>query len=240
MGVGGALVRADRRGRVADAAAGAARRARRARERAAGRGAGRRRSRARRARERAGFWYRHSQRVMRRPVPVAVAAAAAADRARAAVPADRVHRRRRVACCRSEQTARMVDDAIATEFPPERDLAGATSWPASGARAPAQVRAPARGARRRRGVEPAARRRAATGSRSRAGDAALSDSAKDFVRDVRAVDAPFAVPVGGADRAASSTSRRRCARSCRSRWRSSRTTTLVILFVDDAARSCCR
>ena len=42
----------------------------------------------------------------------------AADRAGAAVPADRVHRAWTRRCCRSEQTARMVDDAIRPEFPP--------------------------------------------------------------------------------------------------------------------------
>ena len=46
--------------------------------------------------ERSGFWYRHSRRVMRRPVRVRDVCGGAADRARAPVPADRVHRDRRV------------------------------------------------------------------------------------------------------------------------------------------------
>ena len=68
-------VRADRRRRVADAAAGAARACSASASTRAGRGAGRRRSRARRGPSARGFWYRHSQRVMRRPVPVATGAA---------------------------------------------------------------------------------------------------------------------------------------------------------------------
>ena len=50
--------------------------------------------------ERSGFWYRHSRRVMRRPVPVAVGGFDPADRARRAVPVDPLHRHRRLGAAR--------------------------------------------------------------------------------------------------------------------------------------------
>ena len=80
-------VRADRRRRVADAAA--RRCSARSGERVNAGGPQRWKDAiAREARaERSGFWYRHSQRVMRRPVAVATGAAIAADRARPAVHA---------------------------------------------------------------------------------------------------------------------------------------------------------
>ena len=78
----------------------------------------------------------------------------AADRARAPVHGDQVHRRRRDACSGTSHSARVVDDALRTEFPPNR-----TSPIVVAARAPAArrgdavtpVRAPPRrGARRAR------------------------------------------------------------------------------------------
>ena len=143
---------------------------------------------------RAGPWYRLSRAVMRRPAPVATAVAALLIVM--GLPFLR-HRRSRGSmrrCCRGSKTARMVDDAIARRVPARPDVAGRWWWPGRGARAPGRggLRAAARGPRRRRERERPPSARASSWLLDVVPEgAALSDSAKDLVRDVRALDVPF-------------------------------------------------
>ena len=188
---------AERRARLADAAARAAGGARAARERA-------RPARWQVAMQRdaahvqAGPWYRFSRAVMRRPGPVAAARRRAADRAGAAVPAGRVHRRRRVGAAAGEARRAWSTTRCAREFPP-----GPTSPSRGGGRRRARPRGGARTTR-------AAWRRSTAWRREPPeqaggywlidvvpGAAALSDAAQEVVRDIRALDAPFPVQVGG-------------------------------------------
>src|SRR5699024_8698180 len=67
--------------------------------------------------ERSGFWYRHSRRVMRRPIPVATGAAVLLIALGA--PATTIRFTGiDPSVLPSHQPARIVDDAIKTEFPP--------------------------------------------------------------------------------------------------------------------------
>ena len=224
MGVGGVLVRADRRARVADAAAGDARRARPARERAQPAAlAGGDRSATPRA-SASGFWYRllaagdapaGADRGRRRR---------AADRARAAVPADQVHRRRRERAP-ARRAPRAWSTTRSTRVPARAQRAGLRRA-ATGAPPPARPRC----ARTRRGCrEPgvgraaaAAGRRPLADRRDRAAAGRSATQAKELVRDVRAVDAPFPVAGrrrdGGVPRPADVAG----GLARRSRWRSSR------------------
>ena len=68
---------------------------------------------------------------MRRPAPVAAAAARAADRDRAAVPADRVHRRRRVRAAAGEDARGWSTTRSAPSSRPARPRR-CSSWPAPG------------------------------------------------------------------------------------------------------------
>jgi uncharacterized membrane protein YdfJ with MMPL/SSD domain len=167
--------------------------------------------------ERSGFWYRHSRRVMRRPVGFATAAAVvlillglpALDIRFTGIDA---------AVLPSQQPARIVDDTLKREFPPS---ATSPVYIATGDAPAEQVReyaarlpAPAR-------VSPGRIDLVAPGP-------PLSEEAKQFVRDVRAVEGPF--PVGGQtaaflDQQASLASHLPPAAAILT------TTTLVILFV---------
>ena len=145
-----------------------------------------------------GPWYRLSRAVMRRPGPIAAAAAVALIVL--GLPFLRIEFTGVDASVLPEdRSARVVDDAIRTEFPP-----GPTS-PLSvvagvGERGGEAAMSFARELRGLDGV-------ASVTSPEQAGgywitfvtpeDAALSESAKDLVRDVRALDAPFPVQVGG-------------------------------------------
>ena len=92
--------------------------------------------------ERSGFWYRHSRRVMRHPGPVAAGAATLLIALGLPFTGIRFTGVDASVLPRT-QSARVVDDALKTEFPPERHGAGL------------RVRADRR-PRRRRGVRPAA------------------------------------------------------------------------------------
>jgi RND superfamily putative drug exporter len=145
---------------------------------------------------RAGPWYRFSQAVMRRPGPIAVAAAVLLIAL--GLPFLRIDFTGVDAgVLPRDRSARVVQDALDTEFPPGRTApiyAIARSADAAAVRDYAQ---------RLRGL-PAVE---AVAGPERAGDVwridvvtgagSLSDTAKQLVRDVRATDAPFSVQVGG-------------------------------------------
>ncbi|MDA0169915.1 MMPL family transporter [Solirubrobacter taibaiensis] len=140
--------------------------------------------------EKSGFWYRHSQRVMRRPIPFATAAAVVLIAL--GLPFLRIDFTGiDASVLPSDQTARIVDDAIKAEFPPSETapiyVAVAPGTPAAevrafAARLPAPVAPPGVGEGQIDLIAPGA---------------ALGERAKDLVRDVRATDAPFDFWVGG-------------------------------------------
>jgi uncharacterized membrane protein YdfJ with MMPL/SSD domain len=145
-----------------------------------------------------GFWYRHSRRVMRRPG--AVAAVTAALLIVAGLPFTQIEFTGLDASVLGKShSGRVVEDALQAEFPPNR-----TSPVIVAARAPESARAEVAAYARRLGEipgvlaiqEPQAARGlwpigvVAPGAR-------LDETAKDAVRAVRAVDAPFPVQVGG-------------------------------------------
>ena len=139
--------------------------------------------------ERSGFWYRHSQRVMRRPVGFATGAAVLLI----ALGAPFLNIRFTgidPSVLPSDQPARIVDDAIKADFPPSET---SPVYIATGDAPQAEVRAYAA-----RLPAPVAPPRISEGRIDLiAPGAPLSEPAKDFVRAVRAVDAPFPAPVGG-------------------------------------------
>jgi uncharacterized membrane protein YdfJ with MMPL/SSD domain len=145
-----------------------------------------------------GPWYRLSRAIMHRPVPFATAAALLLIVM--GLPFLRIaFTGVDASVLPTERSARVVDDALKAEFPP---------GPASPIAVIAGI-----GERGRAGAEEYARRlRAVDGvatvtAPERAGgywlfdvvprDAALSDPAKQIVRDVRGLDVPFPVQVGG-------------------------------------------
>ena len=143
----------------------------------------------------------------------------AADRARAAVPADRVHGRRRVRAA-AERSAEVVDEALRSEFPPGPTapvlvVAGPGS---AGARRRRTTRAACAGRRRGR-REPAREAGGYWLDRRRALRPGAVGPAKDVVRRVRAMDMPFPVQVGG-ETARFLDQQTSLADACRSRWRS--------------------
>jgi RND superfamily putative drug exporter len=137
--------------------------------------------------ERSGFWYRHSQRVMRRPVGFATGAAVVLI-ALGLPFLDIRFTGIDPSVLPSDQPARIVDDAIKEEFPPSETSpvyvatgdASRDELRAYAARLPAPIAPPRISEGRIDLIAPGA---------------PLSDEAKDFVRAVRAVEAPF--PVGG-------------------------------------------
>jgi uncharacterized membrane protein YdfJ with MMPL/SSD domain len=140
--------------------------------------------------ERSGFWYRHSQRVMRRPVAYTVVAGALLIAM--GLPFLRIAFTGVDASVLPEQqSARVVDDAIKAEFPPSETspvyVAIAPGTPAAQVRAfaerlPRPVAPPEVGEGRIDLIAPGE---------------PLGAAAKDLVADVRAVDAPFDFWVGG-------------------------------------------
>jgi RND superfamily putative drug exporter len=140
--------------------------------------------------ERTGFWYRHSRRVMRRPVPVAIGASVLLIALGAPFLSIRFTGID-ASVLPKDQSARIVDDAIKAEFPPSETSPVYIAFDPSvadaavrayAARLPAPV-APPRVAEARIDL-------IAPGQ-------PLSDEAKAFVRAVRDVPAPFATAVGG-------------------------------------------
>jgi RND superfamily putative drug exporter len=145
-----------------------------------------------------GAWYRLSRAVMRRPGPVAIATAALLIVM--GLPFLRIEFTGvDASVLPTDRSARVVDDALRAEFPP-------------GPTAPVTVVAGV-GERGRDGAEEYARRlgglpgAAAVSEPEQAGgywlidvtpaEAALSDGSKQLVRDVRALDVPYPVMVGG-------------------------------------------
>ncbi len=146
--------------------------------------------------ERGGFWYRLSHLVMRRPVPIAVGASTlliVLGIPFLAVKFTGVD----ASVLPSDRSARVVDTALTTEFPPSR-TSPIYIAARGGDRAEIERYAQRLGALP--GVVGAPRVQQADGlyridlvARGRA----LDEQAKELVRDVRAVDAPVPVRVGG-------------------------------------------
>ena len=140
--------------------------------------------------ERSGFWYQHSQRVMRRPVSYVVVAGALLIAM--GLPFLRIEFTGvDASVLPSQQSARVVDDAIKAEFPPSETspvyVAIAPGTPEAQVRAfaqrlPAPVAPPEVGEGRIDLIAPGE---------------PLGAAAKDLVAAVRAVDAPFDFWVGG-------------------------------------------
>jgi uncharacterized membrane protein YdfJ with MMPL/SSD domain len=147
---------------------------------------------------RGGFWYRLSQTVMRRPVPIA--ATAAAGLIALGIPFLGVaFTGVDASVLPPDHSARVVDDALKTEFPPSR-TAPVYVAARGGPRDRAAVERYARRLGELPGVVGAPRLRAARGlyridlvGRG----PALGEPAKELVRDVRAASAPVPVRVGG-------------------------------------------
>jgi uncharacterized membrane protein YdfJ with MMPL/SSD domain len=173
--------------------------------------------------EHSGFWYRHSQRVMRRPVGVATGAAVLLI----ALGLPFAHIRWTgvdAGVLPRERSARVVDDALRADFPPSEST---PVYVAVKSRDRAAVQAYAR-----RLPAPSVVTATRTGYRIDvlAPAPALGERAKALVRGVRAVDAPFGVAVGGQtaaflDQRASLTAHLPLALAILA------TTTLVILFL---------
>jgi uncharacterized membrane protein YdfJ with MMPL/SSD domain len=150
------------------------------------------------ARVEEGFWYRHSRRVMRRPG--AIAAATAALLILVGLPFTQIKfTGLDASVLGTSHSGRVVEDALASEFPPNR-----TSPIIVAAQAPESARAQVAGYASRLGEVPgvlAIQEPQAAGGIWRIGVVApgqrLDESAKEAVRAVRAVDAPFPVQVGG-------------------------------------------
>lgn len=140
--------------------------------------------------ERSGFWYRHSRRVMRRPVGYAVAAGVLLIAM--GLPFLRIEFTGvDASVLPKDQSARVVDDAIKADFPPSETspvyVAIEPGTPEAQVRAFA-ARLPA----------PVAPPRVSEGRIDLiAPGEPLGQPAKDLVDEVRAVDAPFAFWVGG-------------------------------------------
>ena len=148
--------------------------------------------------ERGGFWYRLSHLVMRRPVPIAIGASTlliVLGIPFLAVKFTGVD----ASVLPSDRSARVVDTALTTEFPPSRTSPiYIAARGGEGDRAEIERYAERLGALP--GVVGAPRVQQADGlyridlvARGRA----LDEQAKELVRDVRAVDAPVPVRVGG-------------------------------------------
>jgi len=145
-----------------------------------------------------GFWYRFSRWVMRRPG--AIAATTALLLIVLGLPFTQIKFTGvDASVLGTSHSARVVDDALRTEFPPNR-----TSPVLVAVRAPESAAAKVRAYAQRLGEIPgvlSVQEPVAAGGVWRIGvvapGARLDQSAKDAVEAVRAVDAPFPVQVGG-------------------------------------------
>jgi uncharacterized membrane protein YdfJ with MMPL/SSD domain len=148
--------------------------------------------------EEGGFWYRFSRWVMRRPG--AIAATTALLLIVLGLPFTQVKFTGvDASVLGTSHSARVVDDALRTEFPPNR-----TTPVLVAAHAPASAEAEVRAYAQRLGEIPgvlAVQPPVAADGLWRIGvvapGARLDETAKDAVRAVRAVEAPFPVQVGG-------------------------------------------
>jgi uncharacterized membrane protein YdfJ with MMPL/SSD domain len=150
------------------------------------------------AAERSGFWYRLSRTVMRRPAVIAASAAAlliAMGIPFLSIQFTGVD----PSVLPSDSSGRVVDDALRREFPPNRTTPIYVAARADeGKRAAVNAYAAELG--HLDGVAVPPRARPVDGVWRidlAAGGGALSEGAKELVRDVRAVDAPFITAVGG-------------------------------------------
>jgi uncharacterized membrane protein YdfJ with MMPL/SSD domain len=145
--------------------------------------------------ERSGFWYRLSRAVMRRPAPIA--AGSAALLIALGLPFLNIQFTGVDANVLPESaSARVVDDVLERDFPPNRTSPVLVA--AQGQER--QVEAYARRLGELRGVvgEPRVQRADGLYRIDLVGPGrSLDESAKEFVRDVRDVEAPFPVRVGG-------------------------------------------
>ncbi|WP_169542201.1 MMPL family transporter [Solirubrobacter soli] len=137
--------------------------------------------------ERSGFWYRHSRRVMRRPIPFATGATIlliALGLPFLTIKFTGID----PSVLPSDQPARIVDDAIKKEFPPSETSPVYIAVPRGANLGPYSAALP----------RPVAPPRIQDGRIDLiAPGAPLSDEAKSFVRRVRAIPAPFERSVGG-------------------------------------------
>jgi uncharacterized membrane protein YdfJ with MMPL/SSD domain len=150
------------------------------------------------AAERSGFWYRLSRTVMRRPAVIAASAAAlliAMGIPFLSIQFTGVD----PSVLPSDSSGRVVDDALRREFPPNRTTPIYVAARADeGKRAAVNAYAAELG--QLDGVAVPPRARPVDGVWRidlAAGGGALSEGAKELVRDVRAVNAPFITAVGG-------------------------------------------
>jgi RND superfamily putative drug exporter len=148
--------------------------------------------------ERQGGWYRLSRAVMRRPGPVALVAAVVLIVM--GLPFLRIEFTGvDASVLPQERSARVVDDALRTEFPPG-PTSPATVVAGVGEQARGGAEAYARDLEQIQGVASVSRPEQAGGYwliDVVPEEAALSDSAKQMVRDVRGLEPGFPVQVGG-------------------------------------------
>jgi uncharacterized membrane protein YdfJ with MMPL/SSD domain len=150
------------------------------------------------AAERSGFWYRLSRTVMRRPAVIAASAAAlliAMGIPFLSIKFTGVD----PSVLPSDSSGRVVDDALRREFPPNRTTPIYVATRADeGQRAAVNAYAAELGQLDDVAVPPRARPVDGLWRIDlAAGGSALSEGAKELVRDVRAVGAPFSTAVGG-------------------------------------------
>jgi uncharacterized membrane protein YdfJ with MMPL/SSD domain len=151
------------------------------------------------AAERSGFWYRLSRTVMRRPAVIAASAAAlliAMGIPFLSIQFTGVD----PSVLPSDSSGRVVDDALRREFPPNRTTPIYVAARADDSRR-AAVNAYVAELGQLDGVEVPPRADPVDGLWRidlAAGGSALGENAKQLVRDVRAVEAPFPATVGGA------------------------------------------
>ena len=151
------------------------------------------------ARAESGFWYRLSRWVMRRAA--VVAATTALLLIALGLPFTQIRFTGvDASVLGASHSARVVDDALRTEFPPNRTtpvLVAATAPASAGGRGARLRRAARRDPGRARRAGAGRGRRAVADRRRGARRSGSTTSAKDAVEAVRAVDAPFPVQVGG-------------------------------------------
>jgi RND superfamily putative drug exporter len=146
--------------------------------------------------ERSGFWYRLSHAIMRRPVPVAVGASALLIAMGLPFLTINFTGVDATVLPREGHSARVVQDALDNEFPSNRTSPVYVAARGSGEEVAGYARrlAALPGAVGEPDVQPADGLAIVS---LRAPGEPLSEEAKEFVRDVRAVEAPVPVRVGG-------------------------------------------
>ena len=185
-----------------------------------------------------GFWYRLSHGVMRRPLIVAVTTVGGPDRGRASRSRGSSSPASTRACCPTAPSAKQVDTALRTEFPPGRASPLHVAVERAARARGGELRAYAQRLRARSTASPPSSRRASSAtargsSRVVPDGAALDKRALDLVRAVRAGPAPGRRCASPASRRASSISAPGSADRLPLAIAVLAITTLLILFVDD-------